>query len=134
MAGKEEIHMAGEEGYGEEGYTVVGVERYTTAGHGARGGLSVAFFFLLGAVAGAGLGFLLTPQSGSKTRRQIKEASRETKAMLGDYYGRALNKVEATIGRGKEVLREGKPLLLAAVEAGKEAYEREKAQKTGSGG
>ena len=54
--------------------------------------------------------------------------------MFGDYYGRMLNKVEATIGKGKEVLREGKPLLLAAVEAGKEAYEREKAQRTESSG
>jgi gas vesicle protein len=123
--------MTDEEGYGEEGYTVVGTERYTAAeGHG---GLSVALFFLLGAVAGAGLGLLLTPQSGRKTRRQIKEASRETKAVLGGYSARILNKVEATLDKGREVIREGKPLLLAAIEAGKEAYEREKEQRTESG-
>ena len=123
--------MTDEEGYGEEGYTVVGTERYTAAeGHG---GLPVALFFLLGAVAGAGLGFLLTPQSGRRTRRQIKEASRETRAGLGDYSSRVLNKVGATLDRGKEVIREGRPLLLAAIEAGKEAYEKEKEQRIGSG-
>ena len=124
--------MTGEEGYGEEGYTVVGTERYTACeGHG---GLSVALFFLLGAAAGAGLGLLLTPQSGSRTRRQIEEASRETRAVLGAYSAQVLDKVGMTLGKGKELIRERKPLLLAAIEAGKEAYEREKELRmTGSG-
>lgn len=123
--------MTEEEGYGEEGYTVVGTGHYTAAeGHG---GLSVALFFLLGAVAGAGLGLLLTPQSGRKTRRQIKEASRETRAMLSAYSAQVLNKVGATLEKGKGVIQEGKPLLLAAIEAGKEAYEREKEERIGSG-
>lgn len=122
--------MTDEEGYGEEGYTVVGAEHYTAcAGHG---GLSVALFFLFGAVAGAGLGLLLAPQSGLRTRRQIKEATRETRAVLGSCSSRVLNKVEATLDRGKELIREGRPLLLEAIEAGKEAYEREKEQRTGS--
>ncbi len=114
--------MAGEEGYGEEGYTVVGTEHYTASSHSV---LSIALFFFLGAVAGAGLGLLLTPQSGSKTRRQLKDASRETKAVLGDYSTRILDK-------GKEAIREGMPLLSAAIEAGREAYEREKNEKIGS--
>lgn len=123
--------MTDEEGYGEEGYTVVGTERYT-AGEG-HGGLSVALFFLFGAVAGAGLGLLLTPQSGRRTRRQIKEASRETRAVLGSYSAQVLNKVGVTLDKGKELIREGRPLLLAAIEAGKEAYEKEKEQRIGSG-
>ena len=122
--------MTDEEGYGEEGYTVVGTEHYTAAEDHGR--LPVALFFLLGAVAGVGLGLLLTPQSGRKTRRQIKEASRETRAVLGSCSSRVLNKVEATLDRGKELIREGRPLLLEAIEAGKEAYEREKEQRTGS--
>ncbi len=123
--------MAGEEGYGEEGYTVVGAEHYTA--YEGHGGLSVALFFLLGAVAGTGLGLLLTPQSGWKTRRQIKEASKEAKAMLGFYSSRVLNKVGVTLDKGKGLIREGRPLLLTAIEAGKEAYEREKEQRTQSG-
>jgi gas vesicle protein len=123
--------MTDEEGYGEEGYTVVGTERYTACvGHG---GLSVALFFLFGAVAGAVLGLLLTPQSGRRTRRQIKEASRETRAVLGSYSAQVVEKVGVALHRGKELIREGRPLLLEAIEAGKEAYEREKEQRTGSG-
>ena len=122
--------MAGDEVYGEEGYTVVGTEHYTaSAGHG---GLSVALFFLLGGVAGAGLGLLLTPQSGLRTRRQIKEASRETRAALSSYSSQVLNKVGVAFDKGKGLIREGMPVLLEAIEAGKEAYEREKAQRTGS--
>jgi hypothetical protein len=41
--------------------------------------------------------------------------------------------VGVTLDKGKELIREGKPLLLAAIEAGKEAYEREKEQRIGSG-
>jgi gas vesicle protein len=122
--------MTEEEGYGEEGYTVVGTGRYT-AGVG-HGGLSVALFFLFGAVAGAGLGLLLTPQSGRRTRRQIKEASLETRALLGSCSTQLLNKLGVTLDRGKELIREGRPLLLEAIEAGKEAYEREKEQRTES--
>ncbi len=51
---------------------------------------------------------------------------------MGSYSSRVLNKVEATLDRGKELIREGRPLLLEAIEAGKEAYEREKEQRTGS--
>ncbi len=122
--------MTGDEVYGEEGYTVVGTEHYTAAeGHG---GLSVALFFLLGAAAGAGLGLLLTPQSGRRTRRQIKEVSRETRAALSTCSSQVLDKVGVTLDKGRELIREGMPCLLAAIEAGKEAYEREKAQRAGS--
>jgi hypothetical protein len=51
---------------------------------------------------------------------------------LGSYSAQVLEKVGVTLDRGKELIREGRPLLLTAIEAGKEAYEREKEQRTGS--
>ncbi|MGD0230825.1 MAG: YtxH domain-containing protein [Syntrophorhabdales bacterium] len=115
---------------GEEGYTVVGTEHYTAEkGHG---GLSTALFFLVGAAVGAGMGLLLTPQSGWKTRRQIREASRETTGKMMSCYAQVVEKMGATFNKGKGLIREGRPLLTTAIEAGKDAYERERTQRVRS--
>jgi gas vesicle protein len=112
---------------GEEGYTVVGSEHYTT--HKGHAAFSRALFFALGWTVGAGITLLVTPQSGSKTRHQLQEASRETRDRVGSCYGRVLGMMGATLSKGKELVKEQKPLLAAAVEAGKAAYEKEKAEK-----
>ena len=112
---------------GEEGYTVVGSEHYTT--HRRHAALSRALFFGIGCAVGAGAALLLTPQSGSKTRQQLQEASHETSEKIGYYYGRVLGVVGATLDKGKELMRDHKPLLAAAIEAGRAAYEKERAEK-----
>ncbi len=56
--------MAAEEGYGEQGYTVVGSEHYTT--YKRRAAFSRALFFALGCTLGAGIALLLTPQPGRR--------------------------------------------------------------------
>jgi gas vesicle protein len=76
-----------------------------------------------------GLGLLFTPQSGRKTRRQIVGASVETTERLRSCYGQVTRKLGATVEKGRGLMREGGPLLAAAVEAGREAYEREKAHR-----
>lgn len=112
---------------GEEGYTVVGMEHYTAFDD--HHGLTTALFFLLGAFVGAGMGLLLTPQSGWRTRRQISEASRETKEKLASCYTQVMDLVGSTFDKGKDMVREGRPLLEAAIEAGREAYEKERTQR-----
>jgi gas vesicle protein len=123
MKGEEDVMM------GEEGYTVVGTEHYTAAGEHGRA--STVLFFLLGAALGAGLGLLLTPQSGSQTRRQIKEVTKDTKEKVTSCYTQVAEKVGATLDKGKEIVKEGTPLLTAAIEAGKEAYARAKEERAG---
>jgi gas vesicle protein len=119
--------MAGEDEYGEEGYTVIGSEHYTAyKGHTT---LSRALFFALGWAVGAGIALLLTPQPGSQTRRQLQEASRDTREKVTSCYGRVSGMMGATLSKGKELVREQKPLLAAAIEAGRAAYEKEKAEK-----
>ncbi len=111
---------------GEEGYTVVGSEHYIAyRGHVA---MSRAIFFALGCVLGAGAALLLTPQSGYRTRRQLQEASHETKERVGSAYGRLLGMMGATLDRGRDLVREQKPLLAAAIDAGRAAYEKEKSE------
>ena len=66
------------------------------------GGLMVAFVF--GALTGAAVALLLAPATGEETREYLGQKARE----------------------GKAKVREGREHLIAAVERGREAFERER--------
>jgi gas vesicle protein len=76
---------------------------------------SVLLAFVLGGMVGAGVALLLAPQSGTETRRKIKELTDDVK-------------VVSTVDKAKELYEEKKSAISAAVEAGKEAYEKEVAK------
>ena len=97
---------------------------------------SVLLAFVLGGIVGAGVALLLAPQSGIETRRKIKELTDDVKEKATDYAGTvkekatdyagtAKEKVASTVDKAKELFEEKKSALTAAVEAGKEAYEKE---------
>ena len=65
---------------------------------------SVMVAFVIGAVAGAAVALLFAPASGEETREFLGEKARE----------------------GKAKVREGREHLIAAVERGREAFERER--------
>lgn len=87
---------------------------------------SVLFSFLLGGIFGAALSMLLTPMSGPEVRRRIHDFGDDIKDRADDFAHEARDRVSSSIDKGKEYLDEKKSILSAAVEAGKEAYEREK--------
>ncbi len=122
--------MRDEEGYGEEGYTMLGHEHYTVSGE--RHLVSHLLSFVAGGILGAGIALLLAPQTGPKLRQQIKDASGQTKDKLTSYYDVALDAMGVGFERGRELIKQGKPLLSTALEAGREAYmkEKEKAAKS----
>lgn len=122
--------MRGEEGYGEEGYTVVGREHYTASRD--IGVVGTALAFLFGLLAGGGAALLLAPQAGMQTRRLLKEASSGAKGIVGAWSIQAAEKVGFEVARGKALVREGKPLLMAALEAGKDAFEKEREERLGA--
>jgi len=70
---------------------------------------------------------LLAPQSGTETRRKIEELADDVKEKAADYAGMAKEKVVSTVDKAKELYKEKKVAVSAAVEAGKEAYEKEAA-------
>ncbi len=96
--------------------------------HHEEGGFnagSVLLSFLLGGLVGAGLAFLLAPQSGPETRKKIRELADDVTEKTTGYVSQAKEKVSQTIDKGKEVLEEQKSALTSALDAGKQAYEKE---------
>ncbi|GAB6182444.1 YtxH domain-containing protein [Thermodesulfovibrio hydrogeniphilus] len=86
---------------------------------------SVFVSFLLGGIVGAGLALLLAPQAGKETRAKIRETAEEVKEKAETYIKEAKEKISSTLDKAKETLDEKKTALTKALEAGKEAYEKE---------
>ena len=89
-------------------------------------GSSIALAFILGGVLGAAFALLLAPESGSRTRERFKEAASGFKEKTRDVAEDFRGKVEEAIDRSKEALEEGKSIVTAAYQAGREAMQREK--------
>lgn len=87
---------------------------------------SVLLSFLLGGVVGAGLALLFAPQSGLETRQKIKDLADDVKEKSAEYVNQAKEKAASLVDEGKGYYDEKKSILKSAVEAGKEAYEKEK--------
>jgi gas vesicle protein len=90
------------------------------------GAISVMCSFLLGGIVGAGLALLFAPQSGREVRERISELAEDLKERTEDYVYRAKDTVSSKVQKGKELLGEKKSIIATAIEAGKEAYEKEK--------
>ena len=71
--------------------------------------------FAVGAAVGAGLALLFAPRSG-----------RETRELLARRAGDLRDKAVDTLDGAKEMIREKKAEILAAVEAGKQAIQEER--------
>jgi len=82
--------------------------------------------FLFGGIVGAGLAMLLAPQSGSETRKRIKEFADDMREKAEDYGEDIKKGVTSTVEEGKDFYEGKKSAITAAVEAGKKAYEKEK--------
>ena len=91
---------------------------------------AVAFSFLSGALLGAGLAFLLTPQPGDETRRMLRGYAKKAEDDISGLAKDVRGNVETVVEQGKDLLEEGKKILGSAYESGKEAVRRKKEQFT----
>ncbi len=102
---------------------------------------SILLSFFIGGLVGAGVALLMAPKAGEETREKIKglaedlrhkaegvieEAKTKAEGVIGDVRARATSAVE----KGKELLEEKKSIISTAIEAGKEAYTKEKEKLT----
>jgi len=87
---------------------------------------TVVVSFLAGAAIGSGLALLFAPKTGREVRDQIKELTEDAVDKIKDYAKDAQDKLKATYESGKEVVMEKKSIISSAIDAGKEAMEKEK--------
>jgi len=80
----------------------------------------------LGGLIGGGAALLFAPRSGKETRQRIEGFADDVKGRAQCYYMRGKGKVTTAVGRGRDFFEGKKSLIVASVEAGKEAYAKER--------
>jgi gas vesicle protein len=87
---------------------------------------TVLISFLAGAAIGSGLALLFAPKSGREVREQIKDLTEDAVGKIKEYARDAQEKIKTTYEDGKELIKEKKTILSSAIEAGKDAIEKER--------
>lgn len=109
---------------GEEGYTVMGQNRYTIDDWSRQHTGQVAF--VLGLFVGAGAALLITSVSGREARERILDASKALTVHAGSYYSTARDTVTGAVEKGRNLVRQAGPAFTTAIQSGREAYAAEK--------
>jgi gas vesicle protein len=85
-------------------------------------------FFLAGLGMGAILALLFAPRSGKETREYIAGKAEEGREYVKTKTEELRRQAEGAVEKGKDLVTKQKELLSAALEAGKQAYQEEKAK------
>jgi gas vesicle protein len=85
-------------------------------------------FFLAGLGIGAILALLFAPRSGKETREYITGKAEEGREYVKAKTEDLRRQAEEAVEKGKDLVTKQKELLSAALEAGKQAYQEEKAK------
>lgn len=85
-------------------------------------------FFMVGLGIGALVGILFAPKSGEETREYLAQKADEGRDYAQRKARELRERAEDIIDRGKSVAQRQKDTIAAAVDAGRDAYQREKAK------
>ncbi len=85
-------------------------------------------FFLVGLGVGTLLGILFAPKSGEDTREFLTQKAEEGRDYAQRKARELRERAEDLLERSKDVAARQKDSISAAVEAGRDAYQREKAK------
>lgn len=85
-------------------------------------------FFLVGLGIGALIGILFAPKSGEETREYLTSRADEGREYAQRKARELRERAEDLIERSKEIMARQKGSISAAVDAGKDAYQREKSK------
>lgn len=100
-------------------------------------GANLVLTFALGALVGAALTALLTPYTGPEARRRLGQMKDDLEDRAEDMADSARQRVRDAVDRGRDYVEKGrdymdekKHVIESAVQAGKEAYLKEKEKFT----
>ncbi|MFZ0335184.1 MAG: YtxH domain-containing protein [Candidatus Acidiferrales bacterium] len=85
-------------------------------------------YFIVGLGVGTLLGILFAPKSGEETREFLSQKADEGREYAQKKARELRERAEDLIERSKEIMNREKGSIAAAVEAGKETYQRERAK------
>ena len=85
-------------------------------------------FFLAGLGIGAVVALLFAPRSGKETRDMIVQKAEEGRDFVVTKSEEIRKQAEDVVEKGKDLVNKQKDLLSAALDAGKQAYQDEKAK------
>ena len=85
-------------------------------------------YFLVGLGIGALVGILFAPKSGEETREFLSKKAEEGRDYAQRKARELRERAEEVLERGKEIAGKQKDSISAAVEAGREAYQRERSK------
>ena len=85
-------------------------------------------FFLVGLGIGALVGILFAPKSGEETREYLSQKADEGREYAQRKARELRERAEDLVERSKQAAARQKESLSAAVDAGRDAYQREKAK------
>jgi gas vesicle protein len=91
-------------------------------------GRSVILSLFVGAIGGAAAVLLLAPKARRESAKRVREFSHDLKERASATIDMAKEKISSSVSRGRGFLDEKRSVISSAVEAGKEAYGRRKAQ------
>jgi gas vesicle protein len=90
--------------------------------------VSKASYFLVGLGIGSLIGILFAPKSGEETREYLSQKTREGNEFAQKKARELKERAEDLVDHGKEVIMQKKEQIATAVDAGREAYQRERSK------
>ena len=88
---------------------------------------TVLVSFVAGAAIGAALALMYAPKSGREMRDDILDLTEDAVDKIKEYAKEAQDKIKTAVEDSKETFTEKKSVLASALEAGREAMQRERA-------
>jgi gas vesicle protein len=85
-------------------------------------------YFVVGLGIGSAVGILFAPKSGRETREYIAKKTREAGEYSRNKAREMRERAEDAVGRGKETIAHTKEQIAAAIDAGRDTYNREKSK------